>query len=135
MSRSDVVSRSSAPDPGDVFHADCFGRRILDHVTSRWASLILLRLAEGPSRFHELRRGIGGISEKMLAQTLRVLQRDGLLDRSVEPARPPKVTYSLTDLGVGVAEPLGALVDWIGEHADRVRTAQDAHDADDRDPQ
>lgn len=91
------AGRRTAPDPGDAFNSDCPGRTVLDHVCSRWGTLILLSLRDRPARFYELRDTIGGISEKMLSQNLRTLTRDGLIHREVEPATPPKVTYSLTE--------------------------------------
>lgn len=82
-----------------AFEEDCPSRVVLNHVASRWGVLILTSLHGGPMRFHELRDGIGGISEKMLAQNLRLLARDGLVERSVEASTPPRVSYALTPLG------------------------------------
>ncbi|MEV4896171.1 helix-turn-helix domain-containing protein [Nonomuraea sp. NPDC055795] len=88
------------PDPlSDAFNSDCPGREVFTHVTSRWGMLIMVALRDGPLRFYLLRDRIGGISEKMLSQSLRGLVRDGLVHREVEPSVPPKVTYSLTGLG------------------------------------
>jgi DNA-binding HxlR family transcriptional regulator len=100
---------------GDVFDTNCPSRIVLDHVTSKWAVLVLAALREGPSRFSELRRRIGGVSEKMLAQTLRTLEADGFLHREVAPTTPPQVTYSVTPLGDGIAERVTGLVDWISD--------------------
>ncbi|GAA4201990.1 hypothetical protein GCM10022220_08800 [Actinocatenispora rupis] len=111
-----------------MFHSDCPARMVLDHVTGRWGVLILTALRGGDLRFHELRGRIEGISDKMLSQTLRVLVRDGLVRRTVEPAAPPRVSYALTGLGEGVTEPLGALTGWIRTHARQILTAQDAYD-------
>jgi len=107
---------------GDVFDTNCPSRAILDHVTSKWAVLVLASLRGAPSRFSELRRRIGGVSEKMLAQTLRTLEADGFLHREVAPTTPPQVTYSLTALGEGIAERVTGLVDWI---ADRIPEIED----------
>jgi DNA-binding HxlR family transcriptional regulator len=98
-----------------VFDTNCPSRIVLDHVTSKWAVLVLAALREGPSRFSELRRRIGGVSEKMLAQTLRTLEADGFLHREVAPTTPPQVTYSVTPLGDGIAERVTGLVDWISD--------------------
>lgn len=98
---------------GDVFDSNCPTRSVLDHVTSKWAVLVLVALRREPLRFSALRRAIGGVSEKMLAQTLRTLESDGFLDREVAPTTPPQVTYSLTDLGAGITEHLTGLLDWI----------------------
>ena len=98
---------------GDVFDSGCPSRTILDHVTSKWAVLVLAALRTGPLRFSALGRAIGGVSEKMLAQTLRTLESDGFLDRQVAPTTPPQVTYRLTDLGAELTGHLTGLVDWI----------------------
>src|SRR5262245_48908803 len=126
-----VQAARKAPDAAsDVFNSDCPGRTVLDHVTSRWGVLILASLREGPLRFYELRDRIGGISEKMLSQNLRVLVRDGLLAREVEPALPPRVSYHLTSLGAGLGVPLQGLLDWIAAHTHDIMGAQREHDAD-----
>ena len=114
---------------GDVFNSDCPGRTVFTHVTSRWGMLILAALRDGPLRFYLLRDRIGGISEKMLSQNLRELVRDGLVDREVEPSVPPKVSYSLTPLGEGLAGSLQTLLTWIGTHTPDVIAAQRRHDA------
>jgi len=90
----------------DVFHTDCLARDVVDHVTSRWGVWVLISLQTNNLRFFELRRSIEGISEKMLAQTLRTLVRDELIWREVEPTTPPQVTYGLTEFGREVGEPL-----------------------------
>ncbi|MGV9299325.1 MULTISPECIES: winged helix-turn-helix transcriptional regulator [Amycolatopsis] len=122
------AGRRAAADPGDAFNSDCPGRDVLNHVCSRWGTLILLSLRDRPARFYELRDTIGGISEKMLSQNLRILTRDGLIHRAVEPATPPKVTYSLTELGQELATPLQGLLDWVGARTVDVVKAQRRHD-------
>jgi DNA-binding HxlR family transcriptional regulator len=97
----------------DVFHTDCPARDVVDHVTSRWGIWVLISLQSNSLRFYELRESIEGISEKMLAQTLRALVQDGLVWREVEPTTPPQVTYGLTEFGRDVAEPLTELFDRI----------------------
>lgn len=97
----------------DVFHTDCPARGVVDHVTSRWGVWVLISLRGKSLRFYELRESIQGISEKMLAQTLRALVQDGLLWREVEPTAPPQVTYGLTEFGRDVGEPLTELLDRI----------------------
>ncbi|MGW4273586.1 winged helix-turn-helix transcriptional regulator [Streptomyces seoulensis] len=97
----------------DVFHTDCPARDMVDHVTSRWGVWVLISLRRNDLRFFELRESIHGISEKMLAQTLRVLVQDGLVWRKVEPTTPPQVTYGLTGFGREVGEPLTELFDRI----------------------
>ncbi|RII12326.1 putative HTH-type transcriptional regulator YybR [Streptomyces sp. YIM 130001] len=97
----------------DVFHTDCPARDVVDHVTSRWGIWVLISLRSNSLRFYELRESIRGISEKMLAQTLRALVQDGLVWREVEPTTPPQVTYGLTEFGQEVGEPLTDLFDRI----------------------
>ena len=97
----------------DVFHTDCPARDVVDHVTSRWGVWVLISLRSNSLRFYELRESIRGISEKMLAQTLRALVQDGLVWREVEPTAPPQVTYGLTEFGRDVGEPLSELFDRI----------------------
>ncbi len=97
----------------DVFHTDCPARDVVDHVTSRWGIWVLISLRSNDLRFYELRESIQGISEKMLAQTLRALLQDGLVWREVEPTTPPQVTYGLTEFGRDIGEPLTELFDRI----------------------
>lgn len=105
----------------DLESANCPSREILDHVTSRWGVLVLLVLRERTHRFSELRQRIGGVSEKMLAQTLRILEMDGFVNRRAYAEVPPRVEYSLTPLGAEVAAHVGALGDWILENLGRVQ--------------
>jgi DNA-binding HxlR family transcriptional regulator len=125
---ADQVEAWSAYADGDVFHATCPARVVLDHVTSRWGVWVLMALREKDLRFYELRDRIEGISEKMLSQTLRILVRDGLLWREVEPATPPRVTYGLTPLGRGTSEPLSAMFGWLRDNAIDILTGQEAFD-------
>jgi DNA-binding HxlR family transcriptional regulator len=90
--------------------------------------LIVTLLGEGPQRFNELRRSIDGISQRMLTLTLRNLERDGLVSRTIEPTTPPRVEYALTPLGRTLLEPVMALAAWAGEHREAVRTARDRYD-------
>ena len=115
------VSILRAQFPGGVFPSGCPSRVLLDHVTSKWGVLVLLALAEGePLRWSELRRRAEGVSEKMLAQTLRTLEADGLVHRDAKPVVPPHVEYSLTPLGEGLAERMVPLMEWVGAHAEQV---------------
>jgi DNA-binding HxlR family transcriptional regulator len=107
------AGRPEVGKPYDVFHTDCPARDVVDHVTSRWGIWVLISLRSNSLRFYELRESIQGISEKMLAQTLRALVQDGLVWREVEPTTPPQVTYGLTDFGRDVGEPLTELFDRI----------------------
>jgi DNA-binding HxlR family transcriptional regulator len=109
---------------GDLRVADCPSREVLSHVTSRWGALVLVLLLEGTHRFSELRRAVAGVSEKMLAQTLRELEFDGFVRREVFPVVPPRVEYTLTPAGREVAKHVEALADWIEVHLPAVMKAR-----------
>jgi DNA-binding HxlR family transcriptional regulator len=109
---------SLAPD--QVFPAACPSRTVLDHVSSKWGVLILVALEDGPQRWSELRRRAQGISEKMLAQTLKTLEADGFILRDAQAVIPPRVDYSLTSRGQELVSLLIPLVAWIGEHAEEI---------------
>ncbi len=109
----DTASLTEQLRRGDVLAKDCPSRTVLQHVTSRWGVLVLFSLREGTYRFSDLRRKISGVSEKMLAQTLRALEDDGFVLRVAHPVIPPHVEYSLTANGEQVAVRLAELVDWI----------------------
>jgi DNA-binding HxlR family transcriptional regulator len=107
--------------PEGVFPANCPSRTVLEHVTSKWGALILLVLSEGqPVRWSELRRRAEGISEKMLAQTLRTLAEDGLVRREARPVVPPYVEYSLTDRGRELADRFVPVMSWIVDNAEAI---------------
>ena len=106
-------TRADAGARYEVFHTDCPARDMVDHVTSRWGIWVLISLQSNDLRFYELRESIQGISEKMLAQSLRALVQDGLVWRQVAPTTPPQVTYGLTEFGREVGEPLAELFDRI----------------------
>ncbi|MER6855167.1 winged helix-turn-helix transcriptional regulator [Streptomyces pilosus] len=106
----------------------CPQRLVLEHVTSRWGVLVLIRLLERPYRFSELRRAIGRVSEKMLTQTLQTLERDGMVHRDARPVIPPRVDYSLTGLGREAAEQVRDLARWSDERLDDVLAARQAYD-------
>lgn len=109
---------------GDVLSADCPSRAVLQHVTSRWGVLLFLVLLGGTHRFSELRRKVSGVSEKMLAQTLRWLEDDGFVERRSFNTVPPHVEYSLTPLGHQVGQRVGSLADWIEENIGLVAAAR-----------
>ncbi|WP_329546025.1 MULTISPECIES: helix-turn-helix domain-containing protein [unclassified Streptomyces] len=108
--------------------AMCPHRLVLEHVTSRWGVLVLIELNERSYRFSELRRAIGRVSEKMLTQTLQTLERDGLVHRDAKPVIPPRVDYSLTDLGREAAQLVSALGTWTNERMDDVLKARETYD-------
>ncbi len=105
---------------GDLLAAACPSREVLKHLTSRWGVLVLMVLETGTHRFAELRRGIGGVSERMLAQTLQWLEGDGLVLRVAHEVVPPHVEYSLTALGRDAARHVRGLADWIELNLPRV---------------
>ncbi|GAA1295868.1 transcriptional regulator [Planotetraspora silvatica] len=122
-----VAAGTLAPPP-NVNRAGCPSRAVLEHVTSRWGVLVLAALRERPYRFSELRREVGGVSEKMLAQTLQTLERDGFVHRDAKPVIPPRVDYSLTPMGRQVAEQVWTLTRWVESRLDDVFAARDAYD-------
>ncbi len=105
---------------GALFSPDCPSRAVLQHVTSRWGVLVLVALLAGTHRFSDLRRKVGGVSEKMLAQTLQWLESDGFVLRTSYPVVPPHVEYSLTPMGIEVARQVEGLVDWIEGNLHRI---------------
>ena len=107
-----------------VFPAGCHSRTVLDHITSKWGVLILVALSEGEQRWSELRRRAEGISEKMLVQTLKTLERDGLVLRKAQPVIPPHVDYSLTERGYELTTLLVPLVTWAYDNADEILQGQ-----------
>nr|WP_042190585.1 helix-turn-helix domain-containing protein [Kibdelosporangium sp. MJ126-NF4]CEL19451.1 Redox-sensing transcriptional regulator QorR [Kibdelosporangium sp. MJ126-NF4]CTQ94751.1 Redox-sensing transcriptional regulator QorR [Kibdelosporangium sp. MJ126-NF4] len=109
----------------DVFDLNCPSRAVMEHLSSRWGVLIqIMLLREGTMRFSELRRAIGGVSEKMLAQTLQALERDGVVSRFVHPVIPPHVDYSLTDLGTQAARAVHTLFDLLADRWTEIEQAQ-----------
>jgi DNA-binding HxlR family transcriptional regulator len=116
-------------EPG-VYSGPCPARELLDRIANKWTALIvgLLTESQTPLRFTEIRRAIGGISQKMLTATLRDLERDGLVARRVFAVIPPRVEYSLTPLGRSLEEPMRSLSVWTEHHMDEVRAAQGRYD-------
>jgi DNA-binding HxlR family transcriptional regulator len=112
----------------DVFARACPSRRVLESVTGKWGVLALAALHEGPYRFNALRRRVDGVSEKMLAQTLQALERDGLVHREAQATIPPRVEYRLTPLGGKVAERLLSLIDLLEGEMPAVLAAQEEYD-------
>ncbi|MGY0234725.1 winged helix-turn-helix transcriptional regulator [Longispora urticae] len=112
----------------DSFLKACPSRQVLDMLADKWALLAICALTDGPMRFGELRRRLDGISQKVLTQTLRTLERDGLLHRRVYPTTPPKVEYSLADLGRSVLVLTAQLRTWAEENTDAVEAARAAYD-------
>jgi len=116
-------------DSYDVMAPPCPSRTVLRHLTDRWTPLIVANLEAGPLRFGQLREAIGGITAKVLTQTLRSMERDGLVTREAIASIPPQVTYELTYLGYTLTTPILALRDWVNDHAGEVLAAREAYDA------
>jgi DNA-binding HxlR family transcriptional regulator len=121
---AELVSRTT-----DGLLLGCPVRDVLDKLGDKWSMLVILTLSGGPLRFNQLRRRIPDISQKMLTQTLRALQRDGLVGRQVFPTVPPAVEYRLTALGESLLEPFGHLVLWADHNAGGVAAARAQFDA------
>lgn len=121
------VGETSAPR-GDVYAADCPTRKLLDRVADKWSVLILLLLGHEAMRFNALKRRIEGVSQKMLSQTLRSLERDGLVSRTVVATVPVTVTYAITPLGSGLIGSLQSMIDWAETHIPDVAAAQRVYD-------
>ena len=102
---------------------------VLNRVGDKWSMMIVMMLSNGPMRFSELKRAIDGISQRMLTLSLRGLERDGLLTRTVTPTIPPRVDYELTELGISLRQPVKALGEWAIEHIACIRAAQERFDA------
>jgi DNA-binding HxlR family transcriptional regulator len=102
---------------------------MLARIGDKWSLLIVSTLGEGPLRFNELRRQIADISQKMLSSTLNVLERDGLVERTVFPSVPPQVEYALTDLGRELLRPVNALAGWTAANTPRIMAARAAYDS------
>lgn len=107
----------------------CPIREVLDRVGDKWSVLVVVMLGERDHRFSELHRAIDGISQRMLTLTVRVLERDGLVRRTVYPTVPPRVEYALTELGRTLLAPLSALADWAAEHREHILAARAGYDA------
>ena len=112
----------------DPYAAGCRSRQVIDRIGDRWTVLLLGALSDGPKRFTELARRVEGISQKMLTQTLRGLERDGMVSRTVYATVPVRVDYELTDLGRTLTAPIAALEAWARDHLDDVIAARKRYD-------
>lgn len=126
--RSRVLSAAARIADGDD-PGNCPVRDVLDHLSGKWSTLVLLYLAEGPRRFGALRRGVPQISKRMLTQTLRDLERDGFLTRHAFPTKLPSVEYRLSVIGESFLVPLRALLVWVEEQHGQIRRARTRYDA------
>ena len=103
---------------------DCPVRGVLDRISDKWSMLLVMTLADGPRRFNQIRRDVPDISQKMLTQTLRDLQRDGLVARRVYDTKPPSVEYRLTSMGESIIVPFGHLIEWANENHKQISAAR-----------
>ncbi|MER6783081.1 helix-turn-helix domain-containing protein [Streptomyces sp. NPDC000658] len=122
--------REQARTEYDAFIRGCPTNQLLDRLSDKWVSLVVSALAPAPLRYSDLARKIAGVSPKMLTQTLRTLERDGILTRTVTPSVPVRVDYELTPLGGNLALLLTAVKDWAETHFDEVHAARERYDAD-----
>lgn len=113
----------------DVMRADCPARQILDRIADKWTVLVVIALAAGPLRFARLRAKVEGVSQKMLTQTLRGLERDGMVDRTAYPTVPVSVEYALTPLGHSLVDTVVGLRRWSHAHIDKIDQARRKYDA------
>lgn len=120
MAFSATVSPHTFGFTDGILPSACPSRTVLDHVTSKWGVLVIMALCTGTLRWSELRKVVQGVSEKMLAQTLRTLESDGFVLRTVHEVIPPRVDYSLTSRGVDLSTTLLPLMEWIADNADQI---------------
>ncbi|MGW0372917.1 winged helix-turn-helix transcriptional regulator [Streptomyces coeruleorubidus] len=114
----------------DAYLAECPARQLLDRISNKWVSLIVNALSAGPQRYSDLSRRLASVSQKMLTQTLRNLERDGLIERTVTPSVPVRVDYALTPLGEGLVPVMQAIKSWAEENMDEVLSARERYDID-----
>jgi DNA-binding HxlR family transcriptional regulator len=122
----EVTMQVTVPEEGSP--GACRAREILDRIGDKWSLYVISTLGSGTRRFNELRHEIDGISQRMLTVTLRGLERDGIITRTMYPVMPPRVEYSLTDLGRTLLETVGAFVLWAEEHIDQIESARVRYD-------
>lgn len=118
----------TAPSPGHC-PVSCQAREILDRVGDKWSLSVIAQLGTGTQRFTELKRGVEGISQRMLTVTLRGLERDGIVTRTIHPVIPPRVDYTLTRLGYGLLDATHTLLTWAGAHLDEIEAARAEYDS------
>jgi DNA-binding HxlR family transcriptional regulator len=110
--------------PLDLYNPQCPSRQLLELLANKWTLLIVRLLAQQPYRYRALQRACGGVTQKMLTQTLRELERDGIVKRTVHPVVPPRVEYALTPLGTSLTAPLDAICEWVYANFDAVDAAR-----------
>ncbi|MBQ1050109.1 helix-turn-helix transcriptional regulator [Micromonospora sp. C51] len=126
---TEVTHGAAALEPcGQADHPDCGIRDVLDRIGDKWSVLVIVELASGPRRFRQLQRAIDGISQRMLTLTVRRLERDGLVRRTVYPTVPAWVDYRLTETGASLTHLVKALTDWSLQHRDTIAQARQDYD-------
>ncbi|MFD9328575.1 winged helix-turn-helix transcriptional regulator [Streptomyces sp. NPDC060065] len=120
--------REQARSEYDAFIRSCPTHQLLDRISDKWVSLVVSALASGSMRYSDLTRKIAGVSPKMLTQTLRSLERDGIVTRTITPSVPVRVDYELTPLGTSLSHLLSAVKDWAELHIEQVNKARDHYD-------
>jgi len=123
-----VVTIDPASARGNAFDPDCPTRVVLDRIGDKWTVLVIGSLVDGPLRFSALRARIGGVAPKVLTQTLRAMERDGMLTRTVHAQVPPRVDYELTPLGASLTAPIATLTEWAETHVGRILVAREGYD-------
>lgn len=124
-----MVTKGELLARGNAFDPNCPTRVVLDRIGDKWTVLVIGALADGPLRFTALRHRVGGVAPKVLTQTLRAMERDGLVTRTVFAQVPPRVDYALTELGVSLGGPIAVLTDWAEAHVGRIVAARDDFEA------
>ncbi len=132
--RTAAQQRADARLAYDAYLDTCPARRLLDRISDKWVSLLLNALADGPRRYSDLGRKVAGVSQKMLTQTLRTMERDGLVTRHVTPSVPVRVDYELTPLGVSLLPLMQAIKQWAETHIEEVDAARHAYDRGNQSP-
>ncbi|MFI1104006.1 helix-turn-helix domain-containing protein [Streptomyces sp. TLI_146] len=124
-----MTKRADAQAAYDAYLAECPARHLLDRISNKWVSLIVNALADGPQRYTHLSHKLASVSQKMLTQSLRALERDGLVTRTVTPTVPVRVDYALTPLGESLIPVMQAIKAWAEQNMDEVLAARSSYDA------
>ena len=122
-----MATADTGMDAGVVYRADCPSRPILDQIADKWSMMVMAVLAK-PRRFNDIKRRLEGVTQRVLTQTLRRLERNGMIERRVLPTSPVGVEYSLTPLGESLREPFGHLYDWTIAHTGEIQKCQQDYD-------
>ncbi|MFB8088631.1 winged helix-turn-helix transcriptional regulator [Streptomyces sp. NPDC055992] len=128
MQQTRTEARAEARAAYDAYLAECPARQLLDRISNKWVSLIINALADGPQRYTDLARTLVSVSQKMLTQSLRTLERDGLLTRTVTPTMPVRVDYALTPLGESLVPVMRTIKAWAEQNMDEVLEARTEYD-------